>query len=78
MPILLPCRLNAKGDPLPPEINGEKHYNHLSETVEKAKKKRTHQKRVRKSTHKVAARPGLEPRLNEPESLVLPLHQRAG
>ena len=26
---------------------------------------------------KVAARPGLEPRLNEPESLVLPLHQRA-
>ena len=27
---------------------------------------------------KVAARPGLEPRLNEPESLVLPLHHRAG
>ena len=25
----------------------------------------------------LAARPGLEPRLNEPESLVLPLHQRA-
>ena len=41
------------------------------------KKKRTHQKHVRIQFSKVAARPGLEPRLNEPESLVLPLHQRA-
>ena len=45
----------------------------------KRKQKKTHGfSRSRENVlKKVAARPGLEPRLNEPESLVLPLHQRA-
>ena len=73
----VPCRLNMKRRRAVSRNQRQKDYVFLSGTVEKAKKKRTHQKRVRQSSQKVAARPGLEPRLNEPESLVLPLHQRA-
>ena len=73
----VPCRLNEKGGPPVPEITDETTLYSFVGTRRRDKKSGRIKKRVRESSQKVAARPGLEPRLNEPESLVLPLHQRA-